>query len=161
MDLLRKCVHVWRDPWGGLLRTIVSIAIMFCTMDVIYMVAHRAMHTRRLYALVHKYHHVSKAPRHGYADAAFTHPVEHFVGLSTLYAGIRAAHHAIEGASTPAVAIFAIAHDGALSITNHLKGPLGRFHRAHHRRLTGNYAQHLPVLDWVAGTKIDDRCKRN
>ena len=131
MDLLRECVHVWRDPWGGLLRTIVSIAIMFCTMDVIYMVAHRAMHTRRLYALVHKYHHVSKAPRHGYADAAFTHPVEHFVGLSTLYAGIRAAHHAIEGASTPAVAVFTIAH-GALSITNHLKGPLGRFHRAHH-----------------------------
>ena len=145
------CHRIWKDPWQGLSGTTISVALMFVAMDAVYMMAHRAMHTRRLYTHVHKYHHVSKNPRNGYADAAFTHPLEHCIGLTTVFVGMFVAHHLTGGASVPAVATFIGLH-GVLSITNHLKGSLGAFHRTHHRHLTCNYAQHIQLLDRVAGT---------
>ena len=145
------CHRVWNDPWQGLSGTTISVALMFVAMDAVYMMAHRAMHTRRFYTHVHKYHHVSKNPRNGYADAAFTHPLEHCIGLTTVFVGMFVAHHLTGGASVPAVATFIGLH-GVLSITNHLKGSLGAFHRTHHRHLTCNYAQHIQLLDRVAGT---------
>lgn len=153
--VMYESTQLWKDPCGGVLKTATSVATMFLLMDVVYMVLHRAMHTRQLYTLVHKFHHVSKAPNRGYADAAYTHPLEHFLGLLATYAGILATHYVTKNASGLAVGIFVSLH-GLLSITNHLSGSLGAFHRAHHRHLAGNYAQHLPVLDWIAGTLLSD-----
>lgn len=68
--------------------TLVASVFLILLDDAIYAPAHRFLHWKPIYPLVHKHHHRQKFPERGYLDAGNEHPVEQLIGLSIVYGSI-------------------------------------------------------------------------
>jgi len=126
-----------------------------------YYWAHRAMHIRQFYALVHKHHHRQIMPERGYSDAANESPIEQIIGLAIVWLSLSFVSKTVGIHLITGCVFFPIFGIGA--ILNHTPYDINlspifclgysiRSHETHHRIAIGNYGQHTMFWDKVFGT---------
>ena len=150
---LRGCPPVAAD-WSAR-EFALHIIPFILIVDVVFYVTHRLLHTRMLYALVHKVHHSFSAP---FALAAvYAHPLEHLMSnvLSISAGPLVLGSHPITCGLWACVAIFSTtgAHSGFSF--SHIKPA----HDWHHESFTGNFGAGFGVLDALLGTSCSKPLK--
>ena len=143
----------WASAEVTFSNTVLSLICLYLAYDFIYMLFHRFLHLRSVYAYIHKHHHRQKAPSRGNLDAINVHPFEYFVGeyLHLLIICVVPCH-------IFAAAVF-ILLGGVLATLNHTRCDvtLGsiysvKVHDVHHRIPESNYGQYLMIWDRLFGT---------
>lgn len=89
--VMRLTYYLWNGGYQGALpwqasqvsigNTLISIGIMFVSMDLLYAPLHHFLHLPSVYPLIHKHHHRQHFPTRGYLDAGNEHPIEHMIGV--------------------------------------------------------------------------------
>jgi len=142
----------------SLSNTAVALVLCFLGFDCIYAPWHMLMHTRLLYAYVHKHHHRQIAPHGGWYDTASMTPIEHtstiliFLFVPRLVANVTGLHII---ALLPYVFLWY-----SLEVLNHMPldvsvralGYYAAAHQAHHRYLICNYGTLSTLVDRMMGT---------
>jgi sterol desaturase/sphingolipid hydroxylase (fatty acid hydroxylase superfamily) len=161
----RLCHFLWYSPDVplvsseiSLLNTFGALSVMFIVLDTLYAPCHHILHMPRLYPLIHKHHHRQHFPTRGYLDAGNEHPLEHVVGVMSIWGAVLAAVYGPTGAHACTLFVFFNIH-AALAMLNHspynvefslvpglVKYSVGN-HEMHHRKFTVNYAQYCMWYD--------------
>lgn len=126
-----------------------EVALLILTFEVLFYYSHRWLHSKAMYARVHKVHHEWKAPTA--IAASYAHPLEHMV--SNVLPGVVGA--TLWRVHYVSLLFFALqglvatlwAHSGY----EHPQG--SGVHDRHHQYFDGNYG-HLGILDWLHGTSV-------
>lgn len=169
-------LHLTRFAWfsgkvshGVKELTLLNTLVAFCALpmlnDMLYAPAHRILHWKPVYWLVHKHHHGQFLPTRGYIDAANEHPVEQVIGLGLLYSAIFVISSCL-GLHSCTLLVYFLLY-GVLALLNHTPydfriqlpflSKIGisysvRAHEMHHRKPNCNYGQHVMVWDKLMGT---------
>ena len=148
--------------------TIVAFYAAFFFDDFLYYFAHRAMHIKALYPLVHKWHHRQALPRRGYLDAANEHPIEQAIGLSLVLLTFHVVNDFV-GMHGVSAGLFFLNY-ALNAVMNHTVYDVqGNFvflnytvrsHEMHHRFPQTNYAQNTMVWDKLFGSYKEYRGRR-
>ena len=71
-------------PWDfsqiSILNTLLPIPCLYILFDLTYWMLHCFLHIQSLYPLIHKHHHIQKAPSRANVDAVNVHPIEFVLG---------------------------------------------------------------------------------
>lgn len=142
--------------------TIVASVFLVLIDDAIYAPAHRFLHWKPIYPLVHKHHHRQKFPERGYLDAGNEHPIEQVIGLSIIYGSIVITTNII-GIHVLSLAVTFIFY-AFVNVVNHtsydIKLKYMGFgfeytvgaHEMHHRFFDCNYGKSCMWFDMLMGT---------
>jgi len=128
--------------------------------------SHRALHTKWLYAKIHKVHHEYKAPWS--CLALYSHPLEIIFGnvLPSISGPILIQSHIMVSMLWFAIRIIITldVHSGysfPWSLEHWLPIYAGPHHHGtHHEKFIGNYSSSLVYLDWLLGTRTQDYADR-
>jgi sterol desaturase/sphingolipid hydroxylase (fatty acid hydroxylase superfamily) len=140
-------------PDGGL-ATPLRVALLFVGDDLLYAPYHYALHSRLLYPLIHRRHHLVSQPYAGYVHASLEHPLEMSGALLLHTALLRVLRPLLDA---PAV-VAHIALKALVACLNHSGRNVdigvysSRHHHVHHNRRTVNFAQHVFLFDRCMGT---------
>jgi len=142
--------------------TLVASIFLILFDDAVYAPAHRLMHWKPLYPLIHKHHHRQKFPERGYVDAGNEHPLEQVIGLSIIYYSIVLTAHLFGmhiGALVLTFIFYAfvnVVNHTSYDIKMHYLGVGFEFavgaHEMHHRFFDCNYAKSCMWFDILMGT---------
>ena len=156
--------YIWYSPHVslelndiGLVNTLGALAVIFMVNDFIYAPCHHLLHWPSLYPLIHKHHHRQHFPTRGYLDAGNEHPIEHLVGVLSIWGGVLAAvatcrvHGAAIFVYFNLHATLAMLNHSPYNVRFHLVPGLMEYsvgnHEMHHRQFTVNYAQYCMWYD--------------
>jgi sterol desaturase/sphingolipid hydroxylase (fatty acid hydroxylase superfamily) len=121
----RLCHYIWFSPNVsidlqdiGIVNTIAALYVMFIVLDICYAPCHHILHMPWCYPLVHKHHHRQHFPTRGYLDAGNEHPIEHLIGILSVWGAVLAAVHGPTGAHGVTLFLFFNIH-AALAMLNH------------------------------------------
>ena len=167
--LLRYCFHeanvIWTfgDEDFTLKTVLMPIPVLYLVYDFFYTLLHGFLHVRAVYPLIHKHHHVQKAPSRATDDAVNVHPIEFTLGeynhLWTIFLCCRFANLRMH---ILAPLVF-LAMGGILAGWNHTRFDLtfklfgvtifdSKAHDVHHRIPQSNYGQYTMFWDYMFGT---------
>ena len=167
--LLRYCFYednvVWTFDEGDFtLKTVLMpIPVLFIVYDFFYTLLHGFLHIRAVYPLIHKHHHVQKAPSRATDDAVNVHPIEFTLGeynhLWTIFLCCRYAELRMHVVAP----LLFLALGGILAGWNHTRFDLSlkvfgftifdsKAHDVHHRIPQSNYGQYTMFWDKIFGT---------
>ncbi|KAH9255730.1 hypothetical protein BASA81_006124 [Batrachochytrium salamandrivorans] len=122
-----------------------------CTYDIFFFYSHWALHTKTLYARIHKQHHEWKSPTA--LAAAYAHPIEYVLS------NIAPAAIPLVFAKQHLLSFLLYAHVGLLvTLTDHSGYEFintSAAHNIHHRTFTSNFGV-SGLMDRVYGTRVLD-----
>jgi len=167
--LLRYCFHeanvIWTFEEGdfSLKTVLLPIPVLFLVYDFFYTLLHGFLHVRAVYPLIHKHHHVQKAPSRATDDAVNVHPIEFTLGeynhLWTIFLCCRYGNLRMHILAP----LLFLAIGGVLAGFNHTRFDLSfkvfgvtvfdsKAHDVHHRIPQSNYGQYTMFWDNVFRT---------
>lgn len=167
--LLRYCFYegnvIWTFEEGdfSLKTALLPLPILFVVYDFFYTLLHGFLHINALYPLIHKHHHVQKAPSRATDDAVNVHPIEFTLGeynhLWTIFLCCRVANLRMHILAP----LLFLAIGGILAGWNHTRFDLtfkvfgvtifdSKAHDVHHRLPQSNYGQYTMFWDYMFGT---------
>lgn len=159
----------WRPADATLANTALALPALFVVYDLPYTLFHRLLHHGAVYGYVHKHHHRQSAPSRGNPDAINVHPLEfvlgeynHLLAAFLVASALSAATHGRDGLHVATLVVFVLG-GGVLASLNHTRfdarvSVLGvpvysvALHDVHHHAYNYNYAQYVPVWDYLLGT---------
>jgi len=165
------CHFIWYSPnvsleWNtiGFSNTIGALWVIFIVLDIVYSPCHHIMHMPFMYPLIHKHHHRQHFPTRGYLDAGNEHPIEHLIGVTSIWLASMAACYGPTGVHGITLFFFFNIH-ATLAMLNHspydvtfdiIPGGILQYsvghHEMHHRKFTVNYAQYCMFYDFAMKT---------
>lgn len=158
---------IWDLSRLTLFNAVLPLPVLFILFDSTYATMHWILHFQCLYGLIHKHHHIQKAPSRANVDAVNVHPVEFFLGeynhllVVYFYTQYVADLHAVGGLLFLAVGGLLAGfnhtrHDIEISIplSKHRKLVLfdSKAHDVHHRIPQSNYGQYSMFWDYLFGS---------
>jgi sterol desaturase/sphingolipid hydroxylase (fatty acid hydroxylase superfamily) len=167
--LLRYCFYeanvIWTFEEGDFsLKTILlPLPVLFIVYDFFYTLLHGFLHINTIYPLIHKHHHVQKAPSRATDDAVNVHPIEFTLGeynhLFTIFLCCRVANLRMHILAP----LLFLGIGGILAGWNHTRFDLtfklfgvtvfdSKAHDVHHRIPQSNYGQYTMFWDYMFGT---------
>jgi lathosterol oxidase len=137
----------------GWLYAVASTVLLFLLVDALAYYAHRAMHQRTMFRLIHRHHHRFLAPTPFVVVAM--HPIEFviFQAATFLPMFVLPLHYASAIAVFVYVFVFNIIDHSGVRLESRLpwQGP-SRYHDDHHVYFHCNFGQHLTLWDRLHGT---------
>jgi sterol desaturase/sphingolipid hydroxylase (fatty acid hydroxylase superfamily) len=124
------------------------LPVYVLAVDACFFCTHRLLHTRALYAPVHKLHHAFGAP---FALAAvYAHPFEHIFSnvLSISLGPLLCRSHPVSAGLWGCLAAFSTLNSHSGFAFSHIS----EGHDWHHREGSENFGAGLALLDWALGT---------
>jgi len=167
--LLRYCFHESNVLWTfesesfSWKTTLLPLPVLYIVYDFFYTLLHGFLHIQALYPLIHKHHHIQKAPSRATDDAVNVHPVEFTLGeynhLFTIFLYSRVMNLKLHILG----ALLFLALGGVLAGLNHTRFDLtlrvlgvtiydSKAHDVHHRIPQSNYGQYTMFWDYVFGS---------